>query len=467
MTAIATRVSAPEICATWARAGLAEDHLVYEGTDGWVYAGGARCEIVLTASQVRVTSHDGKGGTSVRVSPYTVRPAQALEEALAGLDLETWRAYGWIGFDFCAPFHGATGHLDDDDELAHLFVPEFEAFVDRSGDLRFVGVDSELETRMRSLAANPIRVDDDARRPLPVTEDATNYRERVATAIDEIHAGRYEKVIISREVTVPFDVDIPATYLTGRLANTPARSFTFRLGGLEAAGFSPEIVGSVDESGLITTEPVAGTRAHGVSPEADAAARAELENDDKEIVEHAISVRTSCAEVAAVAVPGTTAVAEFMTVRPRGSVQHLASTVVGQLAQPRSAWDALQELFPSVTASGIPKAPAVDAIYRLEASRRGVYSGAVVTASSAGELEATLVLRSVYRDGDRSWLRAGAGIVRQSSPEREFTETCEKLGSVAPYLVAEGTAAAARAKSDSSAGSTAGAGAAEFQAARS
>lgn len=94
-----------------------------------------------------------------------------------------------------------------------------------------------------------------------------------------------------------------------------------------------------------------------------------------------------------------------------------------------------------MTASGIPKAPAVDAIYRLEASRRGVYSGAVLAVSSAGDLEATLVLRSVYREGGRSWLRAGAGIVGQSEPEREFTETCEKLGSVAPYIVAAETGA--------------------------
>lgn len=436
MTATVTRVSEPEICATWARAGLAEDHLVYEGAECWVYAGGVRAEIVLTAAEVRISSREPGGATTVRTAPYTVRPAQALEEALAGLDLDQWRAYGWIGFDFCAPFHGAAAHLDADDVLAHLFVPEFEAFVDHGGGLRFVGADELLQARMRALAADPIPVADEARRPLTVDEDPSNYRERVATAIDEIHAGLYEKVIISREVTVPFDVDIPATYLTGRLANTPARSFLFRLGGLEAAGFSPEIVGSVDADGRIVTEPLAGTRAHGISPEADAAARTELENDDKEIVEHAISVRTSFAEVDAVAVPGSTAVSEFMTVRPRGSVQHLASTVVGQLAEPRSAWDAIQELFPSVTASGIPKPPAVDAIYRLEASRRGVYSGAVVAASSTGDLEATLVLRSVYRDGERSWLRAGAGIVGQSTPEREFTETCEKLGSVAPYLVA-------------------------------
>lgn len=436
MTAIATLVREPEVCATWARAGLADTHLVYEGADEWVFAGGTRCEIVLTASEVQVTT-TVDGTASVRRTPYTVRPAQALEEALAGLDLDSWRAYGWVGFDFCAPFLGAAGHLDGDDVLAHLFVPEFEAFISADGEIRFVGADDELVRRMRELAAQPLVVDDGARRPVPVDEDPTGYRGRVATAIEEIAAEQYEKVIISREVTVPFDVDIPATYLTGRLANTPARSYLFRIGGLAAAGFSPELVGSVDAAGRVTTEPLAGTRAFGVSEEADAAARADLVTDPKEIVEHAISVRTSVAEIASVAVPGTTAVSEFMTVKPRGSVQHLASTVIGELARPHSAWDALEVLFPSVTASGIPKSPAIDAIYRLEATRRGVYSGAVVTASSSGDLEAALVLRSVYRDEQRSWLRAGAGVVGQSNPEREFTETCEKLGSVAPYLVAE------------------------------
>ncbi|MFT3716341.1 MAG: salicylate synthase [Gordonia sp. (in: high G+C Gram-positive bacteria)] len=420
MTATTTLVREPEICATWARAGLADTHLVYEGADAWVFAGGVRHQIVLTAGDLRRRG---------------VRPAQAVEEALAGLDLDEWRVYGWVAFDFCAPFLGADRHLDDDAVLAHLFVPEFEVFLDADGNLRFEGVDDELRDRMLDLAQSPIRVDDETRRPLPVTDDPTGYRGRVATAIDEIRGGRYEKVIMSREVAVPFDVDVPATYLAGRLANTPARSFLFDLGGLQAAGFSPELVGAVAADGLITTEPLAGTRAFGISADADAALKQELENDAKEIVEHAISVRTSCAEVAAVAVPGTTAVSEFMSVRPRGSVQHSASTVVGRLAEPHSAWDALEVLFPSVTASGIPKAPAVDAVYRLEASRRGVYSGAVVTASSAGDLEAALVLRSVYRDGDRSWLRAGAGVVAQSDPEREFTETCEKLGSVAPYLV--------------------------------
>ena len=436
MTATATLVREPEICATWARAGLATDYFVYESADEWVFAGGVRHEIVLTTREVRITDH-GAAEPSMRATPYAVRPAQALEEALAGLDSAEWRAYGWVGFDFCAPFLGAADHLADDEVLAHLVVPEFEAFVGAVSGIRFVGADEDLRNRMLELAERPIDVADGARRPLSVDDDPSDFRGRVAAAIGEIRSGRYERVSMSREVTGPFAVDIPATYLTGRSANTPARSFLFRLGSLEAAGFSPELVGSVDVDGVVTTEPLAGTRAFGVSPREDAAARAELESDAKEIVEHAISVRTSYAEVASVAEPGTTAVSEFMTVRPRGSVQHLASTVIGRLAQPYSAWDALEVLFPSVTASGIPKAPAVDAIYRLEATRRRVYSGAVVTVSSAGDLEAALVLRSVYRDGARSWLRAGAGIVGQSSPEREFTETCEKLGSVAPYLVAQ------------------------------
>lgn len=436
MTALATALSAPEICASLARANLADTHLAYEGAASWVFAGGVRHEIVLTASEVSTSSLVGGGRATSTVS-YTGRPAQALEAALAALDLDEWRAYGWVGFDFCAPFLGAADRLSADEVLAHLFVPEFEVFVGPGGDVEIVGGDADLHERVRAAAARPLDLGTDAARPLSVTDDPTDYRGRVASAVAEIAAGDYEKVILSREVTVPFDVDIPATYLVGRRANTPARSFLLNLGGLQAAGFSPELVGAVDADGLVTTEPLAGTRAYGVSAEADAAARADLISDAKEIVEHAISVRTSCEEVAAVAVPGTTAVSEFMAVRPRGSVQHLASTVIGELAQPHSAWDALEVLFPSVTASGIPKAPAVDAIYRLEASRRGIYSGAVVTVGSSGDLEAALVLRSVFRDADRSWLRAGAGVVGQSKPEREFTETCEKLGSVAPYLVAD------------------------------
>jgi anthranilate/para-aminobenzoate synthase component I len=124
-----------------------------------------------------------------------------------------------------------------------------------------------------------------------------------------------------------------------------------------------------------------------------------------------------------------------MTVKERGSVQHLASRVSGQLAGGRHAWDAFGAVFPAVTASGVPKDAAYASIRSHETEMRGLYSGAVLTVEQGGAMDAALVLRAVYRQNGRTWLRAGAGIVGQSLPEREFEETCEKLGSVARFLV--------------------------------
>lgn len=422
-------LGAAQICAAWAQADVADDYVVYERENRWVFAGGRRASVVLTTDEVVTTI-----GTESTSRAWSGLPAGAISAALAGLPFPHWRVYGWIAFDFCAPGLGAGDHLTAGTVLAHLVVPEFEAWVEPDG-IRVEGGGDELAERLRDMAARAPHSHPVSPSPLPVDDDPSDYRGRVAKAVAEIHRGDYEKVIISRGVDVPFDVDIAATYSEGRKKNNPARSFLLRLGGLEAAGFSPELVGSVDANRRIVTEPLAGTRAFGRSPELDAAARAELESDSKEIVEHAVSVRTSFTEVQSVALPGTTAVTEFMVVRERGSVQHLASTVQGTLAPEFGPWDALEVLFPSVTASGIPKPAAVDAIYRLEDTRRGLYSGAVLTASSEGELEAALALRTVFREGGRSWVRAGAGIVGQSSPEREFIETCEKLGSIAPYLV--------------------------------
>jgi salicylate synthetase len=125
-----------------------------------------------------------------------------------------------------------------------------------------------------------------------------------------------------------------------------------------------------------------------------------------------------------------------MTVRERGSVQHLGSTISAQLDSASDRMDALEALFPAVTASGIPKAAGVEAILRLDEGQRGLYSGAVVMFSADGGLDAALTLRAAYERDGQTWLRAGAGIIEASEPEREFEETCEKLSTLAPYLVA-------------------------------
>lgn len=162
--------------------------------------------------------------------------------------------------------------------------------------------------------------------------------------------------------------------------------------------------------------------------------RSELLSDAKEVHEHAISVRLALDETRSVSIPGSVAITEFMEVEERGSVQHIASHVTGQLQENMSAWSAFAALFPAVTVTGVPKAAALRIIRELEGEERGLYGGAVIMADTQGQLDAALTLRTVFQRDGRSWLRAGAGVMGQSTPEREWEETCEKLRSIAPYL---------------------------------
>jgi salicylate synthetase len=357
-----------------------------------------------------------------------------LGEAVDRLLLETVEAFGWIAFEFGAYRFGLQERLAPQTPLARVFWPRTRIVVSADAVELFDAQDRHVENVSRLLSAGvpplptPSSVD--------VSADTSDYRARVGTAIDEITAGDYHKVILSRCVNVPFALDFPSTYRLGRGHNTPARSFLLHLGGVRALGYSPELVAAVHHDGVVVTEPLAGTRALGRGPELDREAREDLESNTKEIVEHAMSVRSSVQEIDEVAEPGSSAVVDFMTVRERGSVQHLGSTVTGRLHASKNRMDALETLFPAVTASGIPKAASVDAILRLDESPRELYSGAVVRFSADGELDAALTLRTVYERDGRTWLRAGAGIIAASDPDREFEETCEKLTTLAPYLVA-------------------------------
>ncbi len=262
----------------------------------------------------------------------------------------------------------------------------------------------------------------------------------VASAVQEIRRRRLQKVILSRIVPVPGDIDLVSTYQAGRLGNTPVRSFLLDLGVQRSAGFSPETVVEVSADGDVSTQPLAGTRALSGDPVVDRNLRAELLGDPKEIFEHAISVQVAQDELRTVCDAGSVRVTEFMAVENRGSVQHLSSRVSGRLEQGRNAWHAFAELFPAVTVSGIPKAVAFELIRRYENEPRNLYSGAVLTVDSDGALDAALVLRAVFQRGGRTWLRAGAGIVEQSTPDRELEETCEKLRSISRFLVPAGAA---------------------------
>jgi salicylate synthetase len=406
-----------------------DEYLLYEHDGQWVLATGVLAMVELDRDELRITRDGVTQGQT-----WSGLPGSVLGEAVDRLLLETDQAFGWIAFEFGAYLFGLQDRLAPQAPLARVFWPRTRIVVTDEA-VRLFDADERHREAARRLLGDGLPVTP-AASVIDVTTDTTDYRARVAAAIGEITTGRYHKVILSRSVDVPFALDFPSTYRLGRQHNTPARSFLLRLGGFRALGYSPELVASVHEDGVVITEPLAGTRALGRGLALDRQARDDLESDTKEIVEHAMSVRCSLLEITEVAEPGSAAVIDFMTVRERGSVQHLGSTVSARLDASKDRMDALETLFPAVTASGIPKAASVDAILRLDESPRALYSGAVVMFSSDGGMDAALTLRTAYERDGRTWLQAGAGIIGASDPDREFEETCEKLATLAPHLVA-------------------------------
>ncbi|MFG3259813.1 salicylate synthase [Streptomyces sp. NPDC048172] len=418
-----------------ARSGPYEQYVVYEREGTWWYAGGVAASVTVEAGSATLRH----GGTEV-VRAWRADPLSAVRELLAQLPMDRWRAYGWVAFEMAYALAGAAP--GEHGPLLHLVVPEAEVALTHGGAEIRCCPDAATEQALRTTLAQP-RTDPRTgpHRAVPVDLDPGHsglsaYRSAVSQAVSAIQEGQLRKVILSRTVPVGAEIDLPATYLAGRAANSPARSFLLRLRGTEAAGFSPETVVEVTPEGRVSTQPLAGTRALTGDADGDAARRAELLADAKEVYEHAISVQVAWDELTALCRAGSVRAEEFMTVRERGSVQHLASRITGELrTHGEGPWAALAAVFPAVTASGVPKSAAYETIRRLEPDPRGLYSGAVLTVGHDGAMDAALVLRTVFRSGGRTWLRAGAGIVGDSRPEREFEETCEKLRSVSRTLV--------------------------------
>ena len=423
-----------------------DQHVLYEANGCWSFAGGALRAITVDRRGARWTDEP----PDERADPFA-----QIARRLRTPPIEGWRAYGWIAFE-CGDPDPDPDERADPQPLMHLVIPEVEVRMTpaqtliRAADPDAVarlaalietarsadsgsdsGPDPGAETRPRPA---PPSLDEPLQEPCD--EDGAGFRAGVADAIDAIATSDLRKVVISRRVTLRSALDFAATYERGRRANTPARSFLVHLGGLRAVGFSPETILEIDRL-TATAHVLAGTRAMGTDPETTERLRRSLLDDPKEVYEHAVSVAAALEDLTGICRPGSTAVTRFMSVRQRGSVQHLASTMAGELPTAASPWDALAAMLPGSAATGAPRDLARQAIRRIEPQPRGLYGGAVLTCDADGALDAALALRTVFSQGGTTWLQAGAGITSQSRPDREYEETREKLRTVAPFLVTD------------------------------
>jgi anthranilate synthase component 1 len=252
----------------------------------------------------------------------------------------------------------------------------------------------------------------------------------VARILEYIRAGDTFQTVLSRRQEVPGTVDPLRLYRYLRALNPAPYLFYLALDDFTFVGSSPEVLVRV-EDGEVTVRPIAGTRPRGPTPAEDEALARSLLADEKERAEHMMLVDLGRNDVGRVANYGTVRVTDLLTVERYSHVQHLVSEVRGRLREGYDALDVFKACFPAGTVTGAPKVRAMEIIDELEPERRGPYAGAVGYVSwGAVNMDTAIAIRSGLVLPDRVAVQAGAGIVADSDPAREFAETEAKAQAV-------------------------------------
>ena len=259
----------------------------------------------------------------------------------------------------------------------------------------------------------------------------------VLKAKDYIHAGDIFQVVISQRLTTAYEGDPFALYRSLRLINPSPYMAYFHFGGWQIIGSSPEVMVKAerdeaqDNRAIATVRPIAGTRPRGRTVPEDMALADDLLQDPKEIAEHVMLVDLGRNDLGRVCENGSVSVDELMVIERYSHVMHIVSNVVGTLAPGKTAWELLKACFPAGTVSGAPKIRAMQIIHELEPCRRGVYSGAYGYYDFEGQLNTAIAIRTMVVRGNGNGshtvsVQAGAGLVADSEPEKEYQETLNK-----------------------------------------
>ena len=289
-----------------------------------------------------------------------------------------------------------------------------------------------LEARLRAPGGlEPLPVRDEA--PLPPTTSPyprVDFERGVRAIKAAIEAGECFQAVLSRRQDVVGSVDPLLLYRHLRALNPAPYLYLLQFDGVSIVGSSPEALVRV-ERGDVTVRPIAGTRPRGASAALDLQLSEELRADPKELAEHLMLVDLGRNDVGRVAEVGSVHVSELLAVERYSHVQHLVSEVRGRLRPELDAFNALRAAFPAGTVSGAPKIRAMEILNGLEPSRRGFYAGAVGHIGwGARSLDTAIAIRTAVVLPDKTVVQAGAGIVADSDPAREYDETEAKAQAV-------------------------------------
>ncbi len=258
----------------------------------------------------------------------------------------------------------------------------------------------------------------------------TSFCESVKRAREYIYAGDIFQVVLSQRFTLPGALLAPCDiYHALRYTNPAPYMYFLRLDDLSILGSSPETLVKLS-NGTVISKPIAGTRPRGAGNKEDTALEFELLHDEKELAEHAMLVDLARNDLGRVCHYGSVRLNEQFMVEKFSRVMHITSTVTGRLARDKDAFDVLAAAFPAGTVSGAPKVRAMEIIDELEPARRGIYAGAIGYFGFDGNMDFCIAIRTIVMKKDIVHFQGGAGIVSDSIPQREYTETLNKTSAL-------------------------------------
>jgi anthranilate synthase component 1 len=378
------------------------------------------------------------------------QPVAPLHEVAQDMPYFLGGAVGYLGYDLARFFERLPETTERGLNLPdlHLLVTDTLIVVDHvrrrlltlanahvppGGDLdaayddaiaRLDEIEAQLRAPLPPLPASLGRPGGDLKSNMPREQ----FESAVRQAKEYIAAGDIFQVVLSRRLTRPTTADPFSIYRTLRRLNPSPYMFFLDFGGdppTHIIGSSPEALVRL-QGRTAEVCPIAGTRPRGQDEDEDRALEADLLADPKERAEHVMLVDLGRNDLGRVCEFGTIQVPDLITIERYSHVIHLVSRVTGKLRDGVDAYDLLRATFPAGTVSGAPKVRAMEIIEELEDVRRGPYAGAVGYLGFNGNIDTCITIRTIFMQGDVAYLQAGAGIVADSDPTREWEETGHK-----------------------------------------
>lgn len=425
----------------------------------------SRYSIVGARSAATLTEKDGQAywiGEPPVGLPTDGDPTEAVRDTVAtlatprtpGLPPLTGGLVGAITYDAVRRWEKVPdGGRDDLDlpEVAMMLATDLAVFDHSDGSLLLVAnavnhdaTDERIEDAWADAVSRLDRMTEELAAPAPSTvatiepiESAptsshtqAQFEEMVEEAKEAIRAGEAFQIVVSQRFTVPCEADALDVYRALRVSNPSPYMYLLRLPHPDGTAY--DIVGSSPEALIKVTgrqaisHPIAGSRPRGKTPDHDHHLAEELLGDAKERAEHLMLVDLARNDLQRICRAGTVDTVDFMSIRRYSHIMHIESTVVGDLREDRSAYDALVATFPAGTLSGAPKPRAMALIDAYEGLRRGLYGGVVGYLDFAGDLDMAIAIRTALIKDGLAHVQAGAGIVADSVPHLEYEETVNK-----------------------------------------